>query len=120
MNPPILPPPITRFFRAMQAGATSEAEMMSLFADHAQYSEPFTGEVVNHVGREAIRQAFVQGWRHPLPDLRLEVERFDLEPDSVRVDWTCHSPALPGGKGQGTNVFTLDAGLIVRLVTTLR
>jgi SnoaL-like domain len=120
MNEKILPQPVTQFFRAMQAGATSEAEMMALFAERAEYSEPFSGQMLNHVGREAIRQTFLQGWRHPLPDMRLEIERFDLSQTGVRVDWTCHSPALPGGKGQGTNVFTLDAGQIVRLVTTLR
>ena len=120
MNQSILPPPIPQFFLAMQAGATSEAEMMELFADQAQYSEPFSGQPVNHVGREAIRRAFVQGWSHPLPDMRLEVERFDVSPAGVRVDWAWHSPALPGGMGRGTNVFTLDGGLIVRLVTTLR
>lgn len=120
MNETILPPAVAQFFRAMQAGATSEAEMMALFAEHARYSEPFSGQMLEHVGREAIRQTFLQGWSHPLPDMRLEVERFDISPTGVRVDWTCHSPALPGGKGQGTNIFTLDAGLISRLVTTLR
>lgn len=36
---------INRFFAAMQSGATSEAEMMALFADDAVYVEPFSGTV---------------------------------------------------------------------------
>ena len=115
-----LPPAVAQFFRAMQAGATSEAQMMALFAEHAQYTEPFSGQSLTHIGREAIRQTFVQGWRNPLPNMRLEIERFDISAHEVHVDWVCHSPALPGGKGLGTNVFTLEAGQIVRLVTRLR
>lgn len=120
MTAPTLPPTISQFFRAMQAGATSEADMMALFADDAEYSEPFSGKTQTHRGKAAIREVFVQGWQHPLPDMRLEVDRFDVDAQTVRVDWTCHSPALPGGKGQGTNVFSLSGGLILRLVTTLR
>lgn len=115
-----LPSAIDHFFAAMQAGATSEAAMMTLFTEDAEYTEPFSGKAQTHVGKAAIRKTFVQGWKQPLPDMRLEVDRFDMDGNTVRVDWTCHSPALPGGKGQGTNVFSLSDGLIHRLVTTFR
>jgi SnoaL-like domain len=120
MTDSTLPTAIERFFRAMQAGATSEAQMMALFSDEAEYVEPFSGQVQTHVGKAAIRQTFVQGWQYPLPDMTLQVDRFDISGDVVRVDWTCHSPGLPGGKGEGTNVFTLSRGMIVRLVTSFR
>ena len=111
---------VERFFRAMQAGATAEPEMMALFADDATYVEPFSGQALTHVGKAAIRATFIEGWKYPLPDMRLELERVDIEGGSVRVDWTCHSPALPGGKGRGTNLFTVAEGRITSLVTTLR
>jgi ketosteroid isomerase-like protein len=117
---PALPPAIDHFFHAMQAGATSESAMMALFAEDAEYSEPFSGQTQTHLGKAAIRQAFVLGWQQPLPEMRIEVDRFDVDGQSIRVDWTCHSPALPGGKGQGTNVFSLSGGLIQSLVTTFR
>lgn len=120
MTDPKLPSAIDRFFRAMQAGATSEAAMMALFAEDAEYSEPFSGKTQTHQGKAAIRRAFVQGWKHPLPSMRLEVDRVDLDDQTIRVDWTCHSPALPGGKGQGTNEFSLSGGLIRRLITKFR
>jgi hypothetical protein len=120
MTDSTLPTAIDRFLRAMQAGATSEAAMMVLFADDAEYVEPFSGQARTHVGKAAIRQTFMQGWQYPLPDMTLDVDRFDIAGGTVTVDWTCRSPALPGGQGRGTNVFTLRDGLIVRLVTTLR
>jgi hypothetical protein len=120
MSQASLPHTIEDFFRAMQAGASGETELLALFHEDAEYVEPFSGKPQSHKGIAAIRETFVSGWRHPLPEMRLEVDRFDLQDGTVRVDWTCYSPALPGGKGQGTNVFTLQHGLIVRLVTMFR
>jgi hypothetical protein len=115
-------PPLTieQFFRAMQVGATAESEMMSLFDEDAEYCEPFSDKTQTHKGKIAIRQAFLLGWQNPLPEMQLEVDRFDIDDQTVTVDWTCHSPALPNGKGRGTNVFLLKNGLIKRLVTTFR
>lgn len=109
--------PIGRFFAAMQAA--SEQDMAALFADDAVYVEPFTGAVREHVGREAILATMRAGWAVPLPDMRIEVDRVDATGDTVVARWTCHSPALPGGKGSGTNVFWLVDGRIRRLETTL-
>ena len=120
MTNPTLPSVVAQFFHAMQSGGTSEAGMMALFADNAEYSEPFSGKTNVHQGKVAIRQAFVQGWQHPLPEMRLEIDRLDISGETIHVDWTCFSPALPGGKGQGTNQFFLVDGLIQRLVTTFR
>lgn len=112
-------PTIKRFFAAMQAGATAELEMMALFADDAVYVEPFSGREREHRGKAAIRQAMAEGWKTPLPDMRIEIDRMQVTGESVRVQWTCHSAALPGGKGSGENVFTLRGGMIVRLETRL-
>lgn len=33
--------------------------------------------------------------------MRLEVDRFDISPTGVRVDWTCHSPVRAAAPGTG-------------------
>lgn len=115
------PPPVDRFFEAMQVGASREAELLALFTDDAVYVEPFTqmGAPTTHTGREAVRAAFRGAWRTPMPDQRIVLDRVDVDGDDVRVAWTCFAAALPGGKGQGLNRFTLREGRIARLETTL-
>jgi hypothetical protein len=78
----------------MQTGASAEAEMMALFADDAEYVEPFSGRVVTHRGKAAIRGVMRQGWSRPLPDMRIEVDRLHFEGDTIVVGWTCYSAAL--------------------------
>ena len=108
-----------RFFAAMQTGASAESEMMSLFADEATYVEPFSGRSTTHKGKAAIRAAFVRGWRSPMPNMTITVDRVELDGDQVTAHWTCRSPALPGGEGRGVNVYKLANGLIVRLETRI-
>jgi hypothetical protein len=108
---------VGRFFSAMQTGAASEAEMMSLFAEDAIYVEPFSGRARTHRGKAAIRDTLAEGWRNPLPDMSLSVDQVAVDGAEVTAHWTCRSPALPGGKGSGVNRFTLKDGLIVRLET---
>jgi uncharacterized protein (TIGR02246 family) len=110
---------VRQFFAAMQGGATAESKMASLFAEDAEYVEPFSGRSRTHRGRDAILAAMRAGWEKPLPNMRIEVDHVAITGDVVTARWTCHSPAIPGGKGQGQNVFTLRDGLIVRLETTL-
>lgn len=111
-------PTVDRFFAAMQTQGQSEAAMMALFADDAEYVEPFTGAARTHRGREAVRAALRESWKEPLPEMRLEVDEVTVEGGVTRARWTCFSPALPGGKGRGENAFTLNgAGLITRLET---
>jgi hypothetical protein len=52
--------------------------------------------------------------------MQLSVDRVQVDGGRVVADWTCRSPALPGGLGRGTNTFTLSEGLIVRLETVFR
>ncbi len=113
------PPAVNRFFAAMQVGAAAEAEMMALFTEDAVYVEPFSGRVLTHTGKRAIHEAMSQGWRHPLPDARIEVDRVEVDGSEVTCVWTCHSAALPGGRGRGENRFTLEDGRIARLETRI-
>jgi len=108
---------VERFFAAMQAGEAGP--IVELFADDGVYVEPFSGRVVEHVGREAVRAAFAAQVAHPLPEQRIEVDRVDVEGDTVTARWTCHSPALPGGRGCGVNVYRVHGGRITRLETRL-
>lgn len=110
---------VNRFFAAMQGGAAAEEEMMSLFHEEAVYLEPFSGQVRTHRGKMAIRKTFCEGWKYPLPEMRIDVDLVTIEGPEVRVLWTCHSPGLPGGKGTGENRFTLKSGLIIRLETRI-
>lgn len=113
------PPVVQSFFTAMQAGASAADALLDLFHEDAVYIEPFTGVPLTHEGRDAIRAAFEAGWKTPLPEVRITVDRVDVEGPSVTARWTCHSPALPGGSAPGTNVFTVADGRITRLETTL-
>ena len=112
-------PTVRQFFAAMQSGAAAERDLMSLFSDDAVYVEPFAGSPRTHEGKPAIRRAMAEGWKTPLPDMRIRVNRVDVDGGVVRAHWSCFSPALPGGEGSGENTFTMRDGKIVRLETRL-
>jgi hypothetical protein len=102
-------------FKAMQAGPDGEASMVGLFADDAVLIEPFTGKPQTHRGKAAIRQSFRDQWKNPLPELKLTVDRVDLDGTQVRAEWTCTSPAFSAPM-RGYDLFTLsDTGQITRL-----
>jgi len=115
-----VPTEITNFFLAMQAGAEGGDAMAKVLADDAVYEEPFTGSMSTHSGREAILTVMRAGWANPLPEMHIEIDRAETRAGEVVIDWTCYSPALPGGSGRGTNTFTLKDGKVARLVTTFR
>jgi ketosteroid isomerase-like protein len=98
----------------MQAGRGGEEAMVSLFHDDAVFIEPFSGRPVTHTGREAIRESFRQQTEHPLPDMRLTLDRVDAEGAAVRAQWTCTSAAFPAPM-QGHDLFTIRGGKIARL-----
>lgn len=110
---------IRRFFAAMQAGTTGETVMAALFAEDAIYIEPFSGKPQTHRGKAEILAVFREGWKSPLPDMRIEIDGVIADGDTLLVKWTCYSPALPGGNGRGENRFTISSGKIIRLETRL-
>ncbi len=119
MDSESVPEVVRRFFVAMQAGSSSASEMIALFHDDAEYTEPFSGAPTTHRGKAAIRTAMEPAWQHPLPDMTITMDRVDATASSVRAEWTCRSTGLPGGFGRGVNVFDLRDGRIAKLVTTL-
>lgn len=62
----------------MQAQGGEVERMMSLFTEDAVYVEPFTGAERTHAGRDAVRAAMVDGWKTPLPDMTISVDRLDV------------------------------------------
>ena len=98
----------------MQEGPTGEEAMMALFADDSVFIEPFSGTVRTHTGKPAIRRAFRSTWESPIPELRLTLDRVDLDGDQVRAEWTCTSPVFPEPM-KGFDLFTIRAGRIARL-----
>jgi hypothetical protein len=105
---------VESLFKAMQAGPAGEAAMMNLFADTAVFMEPFSGAVQTHHGKDAIRASFRDMWKEPLPDLKLSIDRVDLDGDHVRAEWTCTSSAFPSPM-RGFDLFTIHSGKITRL-----
>ena len=106
---------VENVFKAMQAGPMGEDAMMALFADGAVFIEPFSGQPQTHTGKDQIRQSFRDQWKSPLPDLRLTLDRVDLDGPQVRAEWTCTSPVFPTPM-RGYDLFTLNPeGTIARL-----
>ena len=102
-------------FKAMQSGPGGEDTLLALFADGAVLIEPFSGQPQTHVGKDAVRESFRDQWKNPLPDLRLTVDRVDLDRSQVRAEWTCTSSIFPTPM-RGYDLFTLnDQGKIARL-----
>ncbi len=109
---------VDNLFKAMQAGAGGEDDMMALFADDAVFVEPFSGEPKTHTGKDAIRASFRDMWREPAPDMKLILDRVDLDGQSVRAEWTCTSAIFPTPM-RGYDVFTIASGKITRLEITV-
>jgi ketosteroid isomerase-like protein len=101
-------------FKAMQAGPAGEELMMSLFHENAVFIEPFSGQPLTHTGHAAIRTSFREQTAHPLPDMKLTLDRVDMDGAVVRAEWTCSSSAFPTPM-RGHDLFTIREGRIDRL-----
>ena len=110
-------PVVDAWFSAMRRGKRGEQELLALFHAEAEYVEPFAGSPRKHVGIDAIRACFREGWEQPPPALTLSVDRVDLDGQNVRAEWTCSSPAFPAPV-RGVDRYTIRDGLIARLETS--
>ncbi len=108
---------VDRYFEAMQRGPEAAEELFALFADDAVYVEPFTGETRTHEGRAAIEHCFRESWKNAPPDMTLEVNRVDVDGDTVHSRWTCSSPAFDAPV-KGHDRCVVDGGRIRRLEVT--
>lgn len=98
----------------MKAGPAAAQDLYALFADDAVYVEPFSGASKTHEGRAAIEACFAGSWKNTPPDLELEVNRVDVDGDTVRSEWTCRSPAFDTPV-KGIDVCVVQEGRIKRL-----
>ncbi|MES0811926.1 nuclear transport factor 2 family protein [Roseibium sp. SCPC15] len=115
----MMPLEISNFFLAMQAGPSGLEILGSIFAQDAEYTEPFSGRSEPHKGRDAILEAFAASRTDAFDDAVITLGSVEVSGETITVKWTCHSQAIPGGSGSGTNVFKISAGKITSLVTTL-
>jgi ketosteroid isomerase-like protein len=106
---------VETYFRAMQAGADGEAEMQSIWADDAVYSEPFTGQGQRreHTGKEAISAFFHESHSQGMAPIRISLDRLDLDGGRLRSEWTCLMPGMP--EFSGHDLYTIRDGKIARL-----
>jgi ketosteroid isomerase-like protein len=108
---------IERYFQAMRTGAMSSDEIIDLFADQAVYVEPFSGEASAHVGKDAIRQSFIDSRKNAPPDMTLTLDQVEVDSDCIRSVWTCSSPGFPRPM-RGQDLWTIGDGKILRLETS--
>ena len=102
---------VEQVFEAMQAREKGEEKMVSLFADDAVLTEPFTGQPRTHRGKEAIRTFFRGAVSQIAPDMLLKLDRLDMDGARVRADWTCTTSVLPGPM-RGHDLYTIQNGKI--------
>jgi hypothetical protein len=103
----------------MQAGPPGLDLLKSMFAQDAEYTEPFSGQTEPHQGPDAIIAAFANSRSSSFDDAVINLGAVEVSGETITVHWTCISQAIPGGQGSGTNVFHLRSGKIASLVTTL-
>lgn len=110
---------IEDYFACMRAGVSRVEELITLFADDAEYTESFAPSgPTTHKGREAIALMLRAGVEQRPADLRLEIHRIDVRPDAIHAEWTCHAEAF-GGAIDGRDRFETRDGRIQTLVTEL-
>lgn len=114
-----MPLQITNFFLAMQAGPHGLDILRDVFAEDAEYLEPFSGMTGPHKGRDAIVAAFDASRSDAFDDAVIQLGTVAVDGEVITVTWTCISQAIPGGQGSGTNVFVMRDGKVASLTTTL-
>lgn len=102
----------------MRRGKAGRDELVALFAEDGEYTEPFSGTSRTHRGKAAIEACLSGGFDNPPPQLRLTVDRVDVDGPNVRAEWTCSSPAFDAPV-RGLDEYTVQDGRIARLVTSL-
>ena len=82
-------------FKAMHERAAGEKAMMTLYADNAVVTEPFSGQPRTHKGKEAIRKWFLESVKEMPEDMMIKMDRIDMDAGKVRAEWTCTSQVFP-------------------------
>ena len=109
---------VERYLATMQAGPSGLDELVGLFDDEAVYVEPFGGQPQVHNGKSEIRAFFEVALQQHLKDVRLTLDRLDLDGERLRSEWTCHLPMFTAPM-RGFDLLSLRDGRIVRLETNI-
>jgi hypothetical protein len=109
---------VEQYLANMQAGPGGIDDLVSLFDDDAVYIEPFSGKPQVHSGRGAIRAFFERAFAQHLRNVRLTLDRLDIDGGRLRSEWTCQVPMF-NAPMRGFDLLTLRDGRIVRLETTV-
>jgi ketosteroid isomerase-like protein len=102
---------VDQVFAAMHARAEGEKAMMALFAEDASLTEPFSGQPRTHKGKEAIRTWFLQAVGEMPPDMKIKLDRLDMDGGRVKAEWTCTSSVFPTPM-RGHDLYTIKGGKI--------
>ena len=102
---------VEQVFQAMHARAEGEKQMMSLFAQNAVLTEPFSGQSRTHSGRDAIRDWFREAMNQMPPEMTIKMDQIDMAGDQVRADWTCNAPFFEFPM-KGYDLYTIRNGKI--------
>jgi hypothetical protein len=109
---------VERYLASMQAGPGGLEDLVALFDDQAVYVEPFGGQPQVHSGKAEIRAFFEVALEQHLKDVRLTLDRLDIDSGRLRSAWTCHLPMMAAPM-RGFDLLSLQDGRIVRLETTV-
>lgn len=108
-----------QYYEYMQAGGARVDELIALFADNAEYIEPFSPNgPTSHRGKAAIAKCLRQGIQNRPGDFELELQSIDLSATTIQARWKCSSKAF-GGNIQGIDRFEIAQGAIQKLTTEL-
>jgi ketosteroid isomerase-like protein len=108
---------VERYLATMQAGPGGLDELVGLF-DDAVYVEPFSGQPQVHSGKAEIRAFFENALQQHLRNVRLTLDRLDVDGGRLRSEWTCELGAMQASM-RGFDLLTLRDGRIARLETTV-
>lgn len=108
-----------QYYAYMQVGGARVEELIALFAEDAEYIEPFSPNgPTQHRGKEAIARMLRQGMASRPVDFELELQTIDLDSSDIQARWSCRSKAF-GGTIQGIDYFEISRGKIQKLTTEL-
>lgn len=86
---------VEKVFQAMHAGPEGGELMASLYAEDAVMVEPFSGKPNTLQGKEAIVAFYGEAVKNSPPDMKVTLDRLDMDQDKVRAEWTCTSSTFP-------------------------
>ncbi len=102
----------------MRRGADGIEDLLALFHDDGQYTEPFGGDPRTHRGVDEIRACLTASMAQRPPGLVLHTHRVDVDGGTAISHWSCEADAFPAPVC-GSDRYEIDGGKIRSLVTEI-